>query len=255
MLLWLRGHAEQAVNAAQELVSLAKELRFPFGVTLGLHMLTLIQQWRREFTAAGAVAAAQLEQAREHGFALWQTIAAILHGAARVEQEQTGQGLEEICNGIVAYQATGARIGLPYYLALLAEAYAKCGQTEKALASLADGLSVIDRGGERWWKAELLRLRGELLLQSQSRRSQHELQEQAEACFREAMITARRQGAKSLELRAVTSFSRLCREGRKKKQAFQMLSQIYGSFNEGFETADLVEARALLSELVSGLAH
>ena len=105
-------------------------------------------------------------------------------------------------------------------LSPLAAAYATCGQTEKALASLADGLSVIDRGGERWWKAELLRLRGELLLQSQSRRSQHELQEQAEACFREAMITARRQGAKSLELRAVTSFSRLCREGRKRNRPF-----------------------------------
>ena len=90
---------------------------------------------------------------------------------------------------------------------------------------------------------------GVLDLTSASRRYQHELQEQAEACFREAMITARRQGAKSLELRAVTSFSRLCREGRKKKQAFRMLSKIYGSFNEGFETTDLVEARALLSEL------
>jgi predicted ATPase len=118
---------------------------------------------------------------------------------------------------------------------------------------VADALSLIGRTGERSHEAELYRLEGELILQREdSRASTHSLSnpvsERAEAAFLKAISIARQQGAKSLELRTITSLSRLWR-GDKRQQAYETLAAIYGSFTEGFATKDLKEARALLQEL------
>jgi predicted ATPase len=132
----------------------------------------------------------------------------------------------------------------PYYLALLAEAYEKSGQAEEGLHELAEALALVAKTGECWWEAELHRLTGELLL----RYTVPEVP-QAEARFQDALAVARRQQAKSLELRAAISLSRLWQRQGKRAEARELLASVYGWFTEGFDTADLCDARALLEEL------
>jgi predicted ATPase len=127
---------------------------------------------------------------------------------------------------------------------LLAEAYEEVGQTEEGLTVLAEALPIVDNTGERNWEAELHRRKGDLLLMQQGQKVG-----EAEACFRKALDIARRQQAKSLELRAAMSLSRLWQQQGKKEEAHQLLAEIYGWFTEGFDTADLKEAKVLLEEL------
>ena len=158
--------------------------------------------------------------------------------------ELTTQGEDEIAQmwqGLDAWRALGGEILRPSLLALLAEAYGRTGGSTKALAVLAEALAIADKNGERHYQAELYRLKGEFLLASPT-----ENQAEAEACFRQAIAIARRQSAKSLELRAVMSLSRLYQKQGKQAEARPMLAEIYGWFTEGFDTVDLREARALL---------
>ena len=148
--------------------------------------------------------------------------------------------------GLAAYRATGAELFRPYFLALLAEACEEEGQAEEELTVLAEALATMDETEECWWEAELHRLKGELSLQSRQVRSP---QSEAEECFLQAIEVARKQQAKSLELRATMSLARLWRQQGKKEEARRMLAEIYGWFTEGFDTADLQEAKALLEEL------
>ncbi|MBI3303221.1 MAG: hypothetical protein HYZ72_14230, partial [Deltaproteobacteria bacterium] len=183
----------------------------------------------------------------------------ILQGKAMVEQGQGEPGIAQIRQGLSVYQATGAELIQPYFLALLAEAYGKAGQAEEGLSALAEALAKVDKTKERREEAELYRLKGELSLKSRqvedkSKTSQDKsgvqsLESEAEECFRKAIEIARRQQAKSLELRAVMSLSRLWQSQGKKAEARRMLTEIYGWFTEGFDTADLQEARALLEAL------
>jgi len=135
-------------------------------------------------------------------------------------------------------------VSRPYYLALLAEASAQVGQTAEGLEALAEALATLARSRERWWEAELYRLRGELLLQ-------HAVAQpgEAETCFQQALVVARRQQARSLELRAAMSLARLWQQHGKRAEAHELLAAVYGWFTEGFDTADLQEARILLEEL------
>ena len=150
----------------------------------------------------------------------------------------------------------------PYHLALLAEAYGKTGQVEERLTALAEALTVADKTGERYYEAELYRLKGELTLQKfqvsgskfQVPSPQHptpstQAEAEAEACFQKAIEIAQRQQAKSLELRAATSLARLWQQQGKRDEARHLLAEIYGWFTEGFDTKDLQEAKALLEEL------
>jgi len=132
--------------------------------------------------------------------------------------------------GIAGHRATGAELVQPYFLALLAEGYGKVGQIEEGLTVLAAALDLVNKNGERFYEAELYRLKGELMLM-------------------QAVDIARQQSAKSLELRAVMSLSRLLQKQRKQEEARQILAEIYGWFTEGFDTTDLKEAKALLEEL------
>jgi predicted ATPase len=154
------------------------------------------------------------------------------------------EGIAQIHQGLAAAQATGARIQRPNGLASLAKAYGETGQIREGLAVLEDALAHSHGTGEAWWSAELCRLKGELLLQHDSAGEQR-----AEACFRQAMDIASRQQAKSLELRSTTSLSRLLRRQGKLGDARRILVDVYGWFTEGFDTADLKEAKALLDEL------
>ena len=140
-------------------------------------------------------------------------------------------------------------MSLPYFLALLAETYGKAGQVREGLSALAEAIALVQKNGERSHEAELYRLKGELLLQSRVQSLESRVQKEAEECFRQGIDIARRQSAKSLELRAVMSLSRLLQRQGKKEAARRMLAEIYGWFTEGFDTADLKEARTLLEEV------
>jgi predicted ATPase len=137
----------------------------------------------------------------------------------------------------------------PHFLALLAEAYGKARQAEEGLTVLAEALAAVNKTGERYYEAELHRLKGELTLQAKDQSLRSQVEEEAEACFHKAIEIARQQQAKSLELRAVMSLSRLWQQQGKKQEAHQMLADIYGWFTEGFDTKDLEDAKTLLQEL------
>jgi predicted ATPase len=169
------------------------------------------------------------------------------------EQGWEHEGIAQIRQGIAAFRATGAELYQPYFLALLAEAYEKAEQGEKGLAVLAEALASVDNTEERFYEAELYRLKGELLLASEGYRPQavgcREKTEEAEACFSKAIEVARKQQAKSLELRAVMSLARLWQQQGKQQEAHQLLAEIHNWFTEGFDTKDLQEAKRLIEEL------
>ena len=133
---------------------------------------------------------------------------------------------------------------MPGFLARLAVAYGQVGQVDEGLHLVVEALAVVDTTGERYYKAELHRLHGELLLRQAVAEAQA-----AEACFQQALAVARRQQAKSWELRAATSLSRLWQHQGKRAAAYDLLAPVYGWFTEGFDTADLQEAKALLAAL------
>jgi predicted ATPase len=161
-------------------------------------------------------------------------------------QGQGAEGIAQMRQGLAAWRAMGAEMLRPLCLALLAEGYAEVGQIEAGLTALAEALAAVHNTGERWWEAELHRLKGELLLR-------HDIpnEHQAAARFQQALAVARRQEAKSLELRAAVSLSRLWQQQGKRTEAYELLAPVYGWFTEGFDTADLQEAKALLEALAS----
>jgi predicted ATPase len=184
--------------------------------------------------------------ATEQGFPFWAAVGTIMCGWALAMQGQGEAGLAQVRQGIGAYRATGAARLVPYFCTLLAEVSAHLGHIEDGLQALAEAHSLVEQQEERWWQAEIARLRGVLLLR-QTGTSQAEAE--AEAWLQRALDVTRRQGAKSLELRAAMSLSRLWQQQGKRGEAHALLAPIYGWFAEGFDTADLQEAKAMLQAL------
>jgi predicted ATPase len=181
---------------------------------------------------------------REQGFALWVAWGTILRGWELSEQGQGPEGITRIREGIAAWRVTGAELFHPHFLTILARAYAEAGRATEGLTTVAEALAIVKRSGERLYEAELYRLQGELLRHQPAGSSQ-----EAERGFRQALDVARSQQAKSLELRAAMSLSRLWQHQGKREEARQLLAEVYGWFTEGFDTADLQEAKGLLAEL------
>ncbi len=146
--------------------------------------------------------------------------------------------------GLSRMQAARAARGRMFYLSLLAEFYGATGKFDPGLAAFDEAIDQVETTGERWWEAEVHRLKGQFLL-SRAAGSQAE----AEGCFTQALEMARRQEARSLELRAAMSLARLWQARGKADGARDLLAPIYGWFTEGFDTADLIDAKALLDEL------
>src|SRR5207245_3015460 len=167
-----------------------------------------------------------------------------LRGWALAMQGQDEAGMAQVRQGIAAFQATGAALVVPYLCTVLADVCDHLGHMEDGLQALAEAHTLVEQQEERWWEAEITRLRGVLLL-----RQPGTLQAEAETWLQRALDVARRQEAKSLELRAAMSLSRLWQQQGKQAEAHTLLAPIYGWFTEGFDTADLQEAKALLQEL------
>jgi class 3 adenylate cyclase/predicted ATPase len=243
-VLWDLGYPDQAVQRCQEALAMARALAHPYSLGEALLESAQLHRRRREWQTVQAHAEAILALATEHGFAAPVAQGTFHRGMALAEQGQGAEGLAQMRQGLAALGATGRGSGMPARLAQLAAAHGQVGQVDEGLHLLAEALTVVDTTRERRDEAELHRLHGELLL-----RQPVPDPPQAEACFQQALDVARRQEARSLELRAAMSLSRLWQQQGKQAEAHELLARIYGWFTEGFDTADLQEAKALLEAL------
>jgi len=243
--LWLLGYPDQAVQKNQDAVGLAQELSHPFSLVLALHSSTAVRQHRREPRFTQERAEAMIAVCTEHGVSPeYFAVGTIRRGWAVAAEGRPEEGIADIQQGLTALQAMGAKRSRSHHLAVLAEVYEQTGQADQGLNALAEALELVEKTDERWWESEVHRLKGELLLS-------HPAQDMAvaEECFNRAIAVAQRQSAKSLELRAAMSLARLWRDQSRATEARDLLAPVYGWFTEGFDTADLKEAKALLDEL------
>jgi predicted ATPase len=266
--LWLLGYPDQALKRSQEAVDLAKGLSHFFSLAYALGSAALLHSFRREGQLARERAEMVMTLATEQGFPYWLAFGTMVQGWALVEQGRVQEGIVRM-----------RQMRAPFTFALLAEAYGKLEQVEEGLAVLAEALVFVDKTGVRVSEAELHRLKGELTLQqfkvqSSKFKVEESPESEAEGCFLRAIEIARKQQAKSLELRATMSLVRLRqqqasehgvgsteqRAGNREQgtrvrldEARHMLSEIYNWFTEGFDTKDLQEAKALLDSLASSI--
>jgi predicted ATPase len=260
------GYPDRALKRIGKALTLAQELAHPLspgGLANALYWAAVLYQFRREGPGAQGRAEALLALSTEQGFPYWLAVGTILQGWALAVQGQGEEGIARLRQGLDAYRAMGHEMCQSHFLALLAEAYGKGGQAAEGLTVLAEALATVEKTGERFYEAELYRLKGELTLQKfqvpgstfqVSLNTYHptpstQAEAEAETCFLKAIEIAQRQQAKSLELRAVMSLSRLWQQQGKTTETRQLLSEIYSWFTEGFDTKDLQEAEALLDEL------
>jgi predicted ATPase len=198
----------------------------------------------RDVPAVAEWAERLIRLCREQDFALWLAGGMLLQGWALTMQGRWEEGIAQMRQGLTDWRATGAELWQPFFLALLADAYARAGQIDAGLGAVDEALALIRTTGECWWEAEIYRLKGEGL-----RRQVVPDEQQADVCFRQALDTARQQQTKSLELRAAMSLSRLWQHQGQRGKAQRLLVESYAWFTEGFDTADLQEAKVLLDTL------
>jgi predicted ATPase len=244
LLLWLLGYPEQALARLHEALALAHELPHPYSLALARCWAANVYQFRWDVPAVHEQAEAAVALSIEQGFPFWAAAGTILRGWALAMQGQGEEGLSQVRQGIAAYRATEAPLLVAYYCTLLAEVSAHLGHPEDGLQALVEAHTLMEQQEERYWEAEVCRLRGVLLL-----RQPGASQAEAEAWLQRALDVARRQEAKSLELRAAMSLSRLWQQQGKQAEAHALLAPIYGWFTEGFDTKDLQEAKVLLEAL------
>jgi predicted ATPase len=230
---WLLGYPDQALQRAHDALALAQRLSYPFSVAFASLFVAVMHQLRRESQAAAAQAEFTIGFTREQGFPFWLAMATITHGGELANQGNSQEGITQMRHGLATLRALGADIGSTYWVGLLAEQYGRTGRAAEGLDVLVEAFTLVERTGERWWEAELYRLKGELTLQQARQRPALSLvegakgkgprakgetglrslppepQAEAEACFLRAIAIACRQQAKSLELRAVMSLGRL----------------------------------------------
>jgi class 3 adenylate cyclase/predicted ATPase len=244
MTLWLRGYPDQALRQQQAAHTLAREVAHPSSLAIARMLAAIAHQLRGETDAAHEQAEALIALATEQDFALFLAMGGILRGGTRSALGQPEERIDQIRRDLAAMRATGSALWEPYFLALLADVYAQAGHVETGLTTLTEALAAVQATGERWAEAELYRLRGSLLL-----RQPGTSQAEVENWLQRAVDVARRQEAKSLELRAAMSMSRLWRLQGKRQTAHDLLAEVHAWFTEGFDTADLHEAKALLEDL------
>ncbi|MBV8358539.1 MAG: AAA family ATPase, partial [Deltaproteobacteria bacterium] len=243
-VLWYLGYPDQALKSAQDGIRLAQTLSHPYSLAMTLDGSAMISQFCRNARETLERADTAIAMARERGFPVMAAVSTLYRGWALAEQGNEAEGLSEMNRGLAAYRASGASLGLPYQLAHLAEVYSRTGQVQEGLNSLTEALALTEKTGDRRWLAELHPLKGVLTLQSTPG-----AQNEAEQSLHQAIAIARGQQAKSLELRATTSLARLLAQQGRRNEARSMLMEIYNWFTEGFDTADLKEAKALLDEV------
>ena len=196
------------------------------------------------YAAANALLDEVVALADQKGSLIWKTFGMMNQGYVRALTGRTSDAIHIITAGIAAWQSTGSTVFAPSFLSYLASSYADIGQFDEALRCIDEAMAAIDTTKEKWWEAEVNRVAGEIVLKSLAPETA-----KAETYFEHALAIARKQQAKSLELRAAMSIARLRRDQGKRDEARDLLAPIYGWFTEGFDTLDLKEAKTLLDML------
>jgi predicted ATPase len=236
--LWHLGFPEQAVQAARAGRRLAEDLGSPFNVAQALYYQAFTHLCRREPERVQELAAALMELCGEEDFALLLAGGLVFHGWSLAMQGPVAEGIGQVGEGLARWHATGALSHRPQHLALLAEILSLVGRVAEGLQALEEARVLTEATGERFAEAEICRLRGEFLRQEGPAGAAD-----AETCFREALAVARQQQAKSLELRAATSWAHLLHDQGRAEEGRGVLAEVYGWFTEGWDTPDLRRAR------------
>jgi predicted ATPase len=231
------------VARLHEALALAHTLAHPYYLVQARVIAAHVLAFCRDVPAVHEQAGAAVALATEQGFPFWAALGTSLRGWALAMQGQGEEGMAQVRQGLAAYRAIGAVMFVPCFCTWLAEIATHLGHPEDARQALAEAYTLLEQHEERFWEAEVYRLQGVLLLQQPGTP-----QEEAEPWLQQALDVARRQQAKSLELRAAMSLSRLWQQQGKRAEARALLAPIYNWFTEGFDTADLQEARALIEE-------
>jgi predicted ATPase len=242
--LHVLGYPDQAMARSREAVSEARDLAHPYTLAHALLFRCKLCALGGDRPGAEEQAEAVTSLCTEQGFPFWLALGRILQGWALAQSGRVQTGIAQMQQGLETYWATGGAHWSPYLLALMAEAHGKVAEAATALDLLANALVRVERTGERWYEAELHRCRGELLLSLAE--FDHS---EAEVCFDRAITVACKQSARMWELRAATSLARLWRDQGRRAEAHDLLAPVYAWFTEGFDTADLKDAKALLDEL------
>jgi predicted ATPase len=242
--LQLLGCPEQALQLGNEALATAERVPHDYTRSRGLYYNSTFHTLRREWRIVETRAAAGIASAQERGHAMVAAVIRIMQGSAKAMLAPREEFVAEVREAIAGYRATGARTQGSYHLALLAQALAVRGRHGEGLVVLHEAAAFAAETGERFVEAEIHRLRGNLLLAQSGDGSA-----EAEACYLKALEVARAQEARSFELRAARDLARLWTERGERARAEDLLAPVYGWFTEGFDTADLKEAKALLDGL------
>ena len=241
---WLMGYPDQSLAHSNEAVSIAEGLDHSFSQALALSFSQWVHQFRCDVAQTRATAESALAIAQEHGFAFWYGWCGVMRGWAVAQQGQAKEAIAEIRQGIKDWRAQGSELGSHYYYVLLAEACIKAGKPDEAADALTEATKFADDTGEGFYRAEIFRVRGRVVLLKGSTAEQ-----EAEACFRSAIEVAREQNAKSLELRAARSLARLLQKRGDAAGAMELLTPLVDWFQEGHDTHDLKRSAELLETL------
>ena len=239
---WLLGYPDQALGFSEESIAVGERVRHDYSRSRVLYCKSVLHALRREWATVAECAAASIAVAQERGIGMMVAVGRIMLAAAQAMLDPSDDAAAEIRQAIGAYRATGTRLHSTHHLTLLAQALASCRHYGEGLAALCEAAALVEDTGERYVEAEIRRLEGSLLLAENGSAA-------AEARYLKALEVARAQEARSLELRAATSLARLHRDQGRRAEARGLLAPIYGWFIEGFDTADMKEAKALLDEL------
>jgi predicted ATPase/class 3 adenylate cyclase len=246
-ILWLLGYPDQALERGNEALALAQRLSQPYNLAFAKVFVGFLHQFRGDVRAAQENAESLIALCAEYGLTNWLALATIVRGWAMAGQGRTQEGIAQIQEALANTRATGwSEIYRPYCHSLLAEACGEAGRLDEGLSALTEALIIADEHENRQYEAEMHRLKGELLLKQDDSNAAA-----ARSCFERAVEIARKQSAKSLELRATMSLARLLAKRGRRDEARVMLAGIYNWFTEGFDTADLEEAKALQEELTT----
>jgi class 3 adenylate cyclase/predicted ATPase len=247
IVLWYLGYPDRARTRIHEGLDVAQQLAYPHYQVWGLHVGAVFYQLYRDARAVGALAEATVAQASEQQIQLGLTEGRLLRHWALAQENVRQADIDVMRQAITAYRRHGNTAGCVRYLVLIAEVQGRCGQIEDGLAGLAEAEALVDQTGEYMYLAELFRVKGELLQKAVD--GGRQTRETPEAYFLRALEITRQQQAKSLELRAAISLSRLWHRQGKRQAAHQLLAETYSWFTEGFDTEDLREAKAWLDEM------
>ena len=239
---WFLGFPDRAVERVEAGLALARQLSHAHVLAFALSFATVIYLFRRDYAAALRRAEEAITLSTDHGFTQWRFFGTMCRGRARAGLGQHMDGIAELCTGLAGWERIGARLSATKWLGFAADAHAEAGQVNEALVALERATETAAFTAEQFYKAELYRLRAELLLVLSDQAS-------AEEQLHKAVAIAREQSAKSLELRATTSLARLWHDQGKRTEARDLLAPIYNWFTEGFDTPVLQEAKALLTDL------